>query len=460
LLEVAGDGVLKRIVKYIRIIGIVLFLLQPVIVNAGALEEYEEAHTLYLAAVACTAAYSDRVGNLARDALEQNGWQIQSYVGKSSQADARFFVAKKIPQGSTVPLYLFSVVGTENMKDVKADLRVAKVYFAGKNPEEFLANAQLKDMPNTVPKVHKGFNQYVQAGLATEVTEEESNAPKPLLDILLENKERKVYLVGHSLGGAAVTIGGARLLDMGVKPEQIEVITFGAPAVGNKAFRDKFEPVLNLKRVVATGDPITGALQQLVGGYEQFGHEIRWQTPDNEKAGPHEITLYLDLAIKNYYEKRQKAVLAGELSIPNQAIGVAETPRVYIAPIKNDLPVDLQEEFKYMKEALQDEYRSTLPGYVLDMGEDGKDVFKKAIDAKCEWVVMPKVEAHKVKNEDNVYYITLEQGVYRADSGAIFNTASYGSSTRTLTSLEALIHDAKNMSSNRHDWLVSSNGKK
>jgi len=451
---------LKRFVRWLSMISIVLFLLQPVVVNAGAVEEYEEAHTLYLAAVACTAAYSDRAGDIARDALEQNGWQIQSYVGKSRQADARFFVAKKIPQGSTVPLYLFSVVGTENMKDVKADLRVEKVYFAGKNPEEFLANAQLKDMPNTVPKVHKGFNQYVQAGLATEVNEEESNSPKPLLEMLLENKERKVYLVGHSLGGAAVTIGGARLLDMGVKPEQIEVITFGAPAVGNKAFRDKFEPVLHLTRVVASGDPVTGALQKLVGGYEQFGHEIRWQTPDTENGGPHDITLYLDFAIKNYYEKRQKAVQAGELSIPNQAIGVTETPRVYIAPIKNDLPADLQDEFIYMKEALQDEYRSVFPGYVLDMGEKGEDVFQKAIDAKCEWVVMPKIQAHKVKNENNVYYITLEQGVYRADSSAVFNTATYGSSTRTLTSLEALIHDAKTMSSNRQDWLVSSNGQK
>jgi pimeloyl-ACP methyl ester carboxylesterase len=456
---VAGDGILKKIIRYISIIGIFLFLLQPMIGNAGALEEYEEAHTLYLAAVACTAAYSDRVGEIARDALEQNGWEIQSYVGKSRQADARFFVAKKIPPGSTIPVYLFSVVGTENMKDVKTDLRVDKVYFAGKNPEEFLANAQLKNMPNTVPKVHKGFNQYVQAGLATEVMEEESNSKKPLLDMLLENKDRKVYLVGHSLGGAAVTLGGARLLDMGVKPEQIEVITFGAPAVGNKAFRDKFEPALHLTRIVATGDPITGALQQLVGGYEQFGHEIRWQTPGSENAGPHDITLYLDLAIKNYYDKRQKAVLAGELSVPDQARGVTETPRVYVAPIKNNLPADLQNEFIYMKEALQDEYRSAFPGYVLDMGEDDKAVFQKAIDAQCEWVVMPKVEAHKAKNEDNVYYITLEQSVYRADSGAIFNTASYGSSTRTLTSLEALIHDAKNMSSNKHEWLASANKK-
>lgn len=431
-----------------------MLFLQPVTGYAGALEEYEEARTIYLAAVACTAAYSDRVGSIARDALVENGWDIQSYVEKSNQADARFLVAKKNQPGSTVPSYLLSAVGTENIKDVKVDLRVSKVYFAGKSPEEFSANTLRKDMPNTVPKVHEGFNQYVQAGLAREISEEHSTSEKSLLKMLLENKDQKVYLVGHSLGGAGVTLGGARLLDMGVRPEQIEVITFGAPAVGNKAFRDKFEPILHLTRVVTSGDPVTGALQKLVGGYEQFGREMRWQTSGVENADPHQIILYLDLATKNYYQKRQQAVLSGELSIPNEA-GAVGSPRVYVAPIKNRLPKELQKEFIYMKEALQDEYRSTLPGYVLDTEEEANDIFKKAAAANCEWVVMSEIQAQKVKNEENTRYIILEQRVYQVKNGSIVTAASYGSSTRNLTSLEALIHNAKEMSESRQEWLGS-----
>lgn len=449
-----GDGILKKMINYIYVvITMILLLFQPVIGSAGALEEYEEARNLYLAAVACTAAYSDREGNIARDALEQNGWKIQSYREKSDQADVRFLVARKIQQGDTVPSYLLSVVGTENVKDVKVDLRVSKVYFSGKTLEEFTANSLRKDIPDSAPKVHKGFNQYVQTGFSREILAEGANSEKSLLEMLLGDKDKKVYLVGHSLGGAGVTIGGARLLDMGVKPEQIEVITFGAPAVGNKAFRDKFEPALHLTRVVTTGDPVTGALQKLVGGYEQFGREIRWQTPSNQNADPHQITLYLDLAIKNYYQKRQQAVSAGELSVPNETIAVSGKPRVYVAPIKNQLPEELRGEFSYMKEALYDEYRNTLPGYVLDTGEASEDIFEKAIAANCDWVVVSEIQGHTVKNEEHTSYITLEQRVYQAKSGAIVTAASYGSSTRDLTSLEAFIHNSKNMSQNRQDWL-------
>jgi hypothetical protein len=421
---------------------------------AGALQEYEEARTLYLAAVACTAAYSDRVGSIARDALGQNGWKIQSYVEKSNQADARFLVAEKNQPGSTIPSYLLSVVGTENIKDVKVDLRVGKVYFAGKNPEEFAANTLRQDMPDTVPKVHKGFSQYVQAGLAKELSEEHNDSEKSLVKMLQENKDRKVLLVGHSLGGAGVTIGGARLLDMGVRPEQIEVITFGAPAVGNKAFRDKFEPVLHLTRVVISGDPVTAALQKVVGGYEQFGREIRWKNSGAENRDSHQIISYL--AIKNYYQKRRQAVLAGELSLPNESFSASPLPKVYVAPIKNKLPEELQKEFIYMKEALQDEYRSTLPGYVLGGEEESGDIFKKAAAANCGWIVMPEIQAHKSKNEENTSYITLEQRVYQVDSGRVITATNYGSSTRNLTPLEALIHNAKEMSKSKQEWLGDS----
>ncbi|AIF52756.1 lipase family protein [Pelosinus sp. UFO1] len=450
---------MKKILKCIYVISFIFLLLQPVLVSAIYLEEYEEARTLYMAAAACTAVYSDRVGIIARDALVQDGWKIQYYVGKDKKADARFLFAKKSQEGSSIPLYLLSAVGTENIKDVKTDLRVGKVYFAGKGPEEFSENAQRKNMPDTVPKVHEGFNQYVQAGFSKEIVEEVGNSKKPFLDILQEDGDKKVYLVGHSLGGAGVTIGGARLLEMGIKPEQVEVITFGAPAVGNHAFRQKYEPLLHLTRVVATGDPVTQALQKLVGGYEQFGREIRWQVPTLENPGPHQITLYLDLAIKNYYQKRLQAVQAGELSMPKQSFSTSETSRVFVAPLKNDLPEELQAEFVYMKEALQDEYRATFSNYMLAGEETNEDIFQKALAEKSEWVVVPTVQAHKVKDEENVYYITLTQRVYRVENRAVVHAASYGSSTREMTPLEAFIHDMKTMSHDRQEWLGSDKGK-
>lgn len=448
----AGDDVLKR---FISIITLIFILWQPVVGSTSALDEYEEAHNLFLAAIACTAVYNDRVGEIALEALKENGWEIQSYVGKSSKADARFLMAKKIQPGTSVPFYLLAAVGTETIRDIKADFRVGKVYFAGQTPDEFLLNSQRTGIADSEPKVHSGFNQYAQAGFSLQENDEIDKSQKLLLDMLLEDKARKVYLVGHSLGGAGVTIVGARLLDMGVNPEQVEVITFGAPAVGNKAFCDKFQQELHVTRVVATGDPITQALQKLVGGYEQFGREITWQTPRVGNPESHQITIYLDLAIKNYYQKRQQAIAAGELSVPNQSMGDSSVPKVYVAPLKNHLPEDLQSEFMYMKDALLDEYRSTLPGYVLDTEEEGTDIFEKAIAADCKFVVMNEVQAHKIKNEKDGIYVTLEQRVYRTDDGTLLTSASYGSSTRNLTALEALMHNAKSMSHNRQDWLTA-----
>lgn len=52
------------IATFISKVIIVGCLLLPVTVQAGALAEYEEAHKLYLTAIACMAAYSDRIGDL------------------------------------------------------------------------------------------------------------------------------------------------------------------------------------------------------------------------------------------------------------------------------------------------------------------------------------------------------------------------------------------------------------
>ena len=277
-----------RLIVLVSNIMLVIWFCMPVTGYAGVKEEYQEAYKTYVAAAACLAAYSDRIGKLSYEYLEQEGWEIQPYIQTGTKVDARFLLAKKTIANSSQPMYLLAVVGTETIKDIKTDLRVDKVYFAGHTLEEFERDAQ-REMPDTFPKVHRGFNQYVQAALTAQTKETEDAPSKLLSELLLDNKERKVYLVGHSLGGAAATLGGARLLSMGVQPKQIEVITFGAPAVGNEAFSRQVEPLLPLTRVVTSGDPVTGVLQKLVGGYQQFGREIRWEQSDTNEDQPHQM---------------------------------------------------------------------------------------------------------------------------------------------------------------------------
>lgn len=419
--------------KIMLLMSVVMYLL-TVVGYAGVREEYEEASKLYEAAGACMAAYSDRYGILVNRYLEQDGWKIEHYTQGPGSLDVRFLQAeKRLSNGEH--MHVLAIVGTENVKHLKIDLKVDKVYFAGSNLEEFATNAA-KGGSATDPKVHRGFHEFVQTGLMAK-TIDRNGKSKYLTDILLENKDHKVYLVGHSLGGAAATLAGARLISMGVRPEQIKIITFGAPTVGNAAFAAQFEPLLNLTRVVISGDPVTGILQGFGGRYKQFGREIKWNKPVNTDQ-PHQLTQYADLAIKNYYDKRQRAI--EEEVLQPMTFKSGNEAVYYVAPLTNKLPEALGGEYRYMQQAVWDEYRKILPSYVLsdDVSEDS---WKSAVAAGCELLVIPEVSAYRLKQERNVYYIALNQTIYDIATERVVQMASFSTGTSKLTPLEAVIHD-------------------
>ena len=338
-MNLSGCGIVKRLLVAVCCM---IIMMMPNLCQAETMVDYEEAHKIFIAVGVSVATYNNRIGELAKGYLQQDGWEIDRYVQKRGQAGARYLLAKK-DFGQGQQTYVLAFVGTETIGDINFDLKVDKIYFAGNSIEEFKTNAAKKNVPGTEPKVHRGFTEFLDSGL-TAKTLGASGPPLLLTDILLNNKDAKLYLVGHSLGGAAATLAGAGLIDMGVQPGQLEVITFGAPAVGNSAFAAKFDPMLKLTRIVISGDPVTGIIQTLVGGYKQFGEERRWKIRDNSDQ-PHRITEYMDLALKNYYDKRQQAVLAG-IQIPSPVvISHVSGEQVYIAPLKNGLPKILDKEF-------------------------------------------------------------------------------------------------------------------
>ncbi|BBB92094.1 MAG TPA: lipase family protein [Methylomusa anaerophila] len=411
---------------------------------AGPLAKYQEAREVFIAAAACMATYNDRYGGFAMSALQQEGWEIIPFVQKGKYADARFLFAKKIFPDSSHPFYLLAVTGTETEKDIRVDLSWDKIPFATKSSLSI----------NQLPKVHQGFYQYLRTAGEAEVVDEENGRPQDLLNILLAHPEQKIYLTGHSLGGAVVTLAAASLLEAGVKPQQIEVITFGAPAVGNTAFKDLFEARLNLTRITIHGDPIPLALQRIPGGYTQFGQETSWKKPDYIGQNPHDIASYLDLAMKQYYHIRQAAVQAGALSLPDDSAASRETPTVYIAPVKNSLPEELHAEFSYMQEVLQDEYRDILPGYIFDKAASATDdPIQKARSLGCQWAIITEFQADRLKDKNNEYYISMLQAVYRISDKTLIDAAGYGTSTRNLTPLEAFFHNAKSMREGCNKWL-------
>lgn len=424
------------------VLGILLVVI-PVVGQADAREDYEEAYKIYIAAGISVAAYNDRIGNLARHYLEEEGWEIDRYVQTAGQDGARFLLAKK-DLGNGKQTYFLAFVGTENADDVKCNLKVDKVYFAGSSLAELTANAAKEGIAANEPKVHQGFFEFVQSGLEAKVLDNTGTALL-LSDILLNNKDSKLYLVGHSLGGAAATITGAALINMGINAEQIKVITFGAPAVGNHAFAAKYEPFLKLTRIVIAGDPVTGVLQTLVGGYEQFGKEIKWHMPPTTDR-PHNITEYVDLALKNYYDKRQQFRESAGQSDQN----VVSQTNIYITPLKNTLPEPLKAEFWYMQEALRDEYLRIMPGCTL--ANESDNWREKARQLGYRWVVVPELQVTQLKQARNTHYITLSQTIYEVSSGAVVQTAVFSTGTYNLTPLEAFVHNLKGINSGQLVW--------
>lgn len=417
---------------------------------AGPKEDYEEAGKIYLAAGASVAAYHNRMGEVVTRYLAQDGWRVDHYVQPQDQAGVRFLIAMKEIEPDE-PVYIVASVGTENNHDVKTDLKTDKVYFAGKTPEEMRANANFSDAPSDKPKVHRGFNEYIQAG-PTAVLQSTGQPPLDLPEIIKNNPKARLILTGHSLGGAAAALAGARLIDMGLNPGQIEVITFGAPAVGNAAFADKFDPALKLTRVVIAGDPVVTALQGLVGGYKQFGKEVKFKLPETLND-PHQIAGYLDGVMKNYYDRRREARAAGVELTEAAADKKLNAEKVCIAPLKNKLSAPLAGEFYYMREALHDEYRRTLPEIVFLEDEGSKNWLKDAAAAHCRWLITPEVESAQVRQERKVYYITTFQMVRDVESGKEADVAAFSTGTYNLTPLGAFVNTFKGIASHQNNWL-------
>ena len=67
-------------------------------------------------------------------------------------------------------------------------------------------------------------------------------------------------------------------------------------------------------------------------------------------------------------------------------------------------------------------------------------------------LVVPEIQAVRVR-EANTYYVSLNQAVFRVSDGTTVNAGMFGSNTKELTPLDALIHGAKAMNKESAAWL-------
>ena len=108
--------------------------------------------------------------------------------------------------------------------------------------------------------MHKGFNSYADLTLRMLLT----SGSYEFLEQYRKEKDARLLLTGHSLGGAVATIVGQRLIDFGFAPDRLQVITFGAPAVGNTPFAQMYGDRLDLIRVTNSEDPVPLTLQAVL----------------------------------------------------------------------------------------------------------------------------------------------------------------------------------------------------
>lgn len=406
----------------------------------AAPDNVQEARARVMSAAGCMASYEDRNGHLVESYLTAAGWQIDRYATMDGKVSAEFLIAqKKVGKKAE---FLLAVAGTNDVKDVRLDLKMKQVPYGGSTIEEFreVASRPLDKENDNELRVHKGFNKLVEHLLTVEVNTD--SGLRALVDILKENRDAHVYLTGHSLGGAAVTILGARLYDLGILPEQIHIMTFGAPAVGNDAFARTYEH-LPLVRVTMKGDPIVIALQKVAGGYEQFGTEKKLDEREKSilglSASNHNITEYFDVVLKDYYDVigMKDGALPYETGERAPRAGKA---KVYVTPIRAELDMKFDKDVPYMKMAFADTVRLHADGFVLAESRDNAE--EKARKAGCRYLITSLVRDIPMRSEYNKHYIVYTHTIYDLEKNTIVGIHSHSTDTRRMTAMESFIRSA------------------
>ena len=426
-----------------------MLLLCPSRVMAATGETGEQELEL-VSSLVSMASYSDELSLLAREWLAETGWEFQSQTTATALAQGRYhLVTKEMPDGHRAVLLAFP--GTENAKDAKVDLRTRSVPFGGSSVEEFRDVAQQDRHATSYPLVHKGFDDYTMTALFHKPVDLAGSGAcetmgEHLAQELRAHPTEVLYLTGHSLGGAAAILTAARLSDMGVRPEQLRVITFGSPAVGNTAFARRYEKRMQLTRIVVAGDPVAAALQSLGTRYVQFGTRTVWKQDRSSARFEHEMVVYLDKALRHYLaddgadtsNAETDDIAWGVLDSQPKAISggiLVAAPTLELDPLVTD---DAAVDAKALQGAWQNRYAPCLVRSATEPS-DINSLSAAARRSDCRYLVRQHVSVERVRDEDDVLRVILETSVYDA-KGNLVTAASKSTTTKRMTALEAVCY--------------------
>ena len=427
---------------YWRILLLLLVFMLPIRLPLVQAAAANQADLYFLSALVSMASYSDELDLTARDWLEGAGWTFESYETVSPAAEGRFHLVHRVLSSGS-KMYVLAFPGTERLNDAKVDLRLSRVPFGGSTPAEFQKFAGLQDIPVGTPRVHRGFNDYTSAALFQEPLKAfgGQTAGERIAQELKLHPEERLYLTGHSLGGAAATLAAARLADMGVAPDQLQVVTFGAPAVGDKSFARHYHSRMNLTRIVIDGDPVKSVLQSMSGRFAQFGATVKWTENRNSERFAHDMTVYLDQALRNYYDTKNVAQSKNtELLTGNVKKKMAG---IYVAPFAIQLDSHIESDLPYMKaslkEALATGYTNIAFAPATAASDTIDDLCHQAASQGLNYLLIERFQGLRIKNESYNFRLQMDEELYDIH-GNLITMQSTSTTARNLTPIEGMLY--------------------
>ena len=378
--------------------------------NAAEMESEREQ---LICALSSTAAYRGEIGELSKKFFEVRGWKIDKFENPSDKINVKIhFMSLKNSDGETTKI--FFITGTEDLQDVGIDIKVKPV--------------PLYDDDNKI-LVHKGFKDYADAALSDGILEF-------IVEYIKNHPDEKIYITGHSLGGAVAMMIAVRMVDAGADMTNVKVLTFGAPAVGNKYFAEKYKDKINLTRMVMDSDIVDVSLD--VFGYTHFGKVVDYKQVESSTQYAHAMSLYLDCALRKFYDAGLKIDSQNKIESP-----------VYIAPIrivkKSFKPIDE----KYIKTALIDGYAARLAN--VTFGEPNFTEIKKAADfsynvkeyidaaknSGSKFIILPLIHSKPVRDaKQNTLRVLFEEIIFDAN-GHLLSMNTSGMTSKEITILGA-----------------------
>lgn len=391
------------------------------------IKEYYFTEAVNIAAGLCIGIYDpQQAPEIAY--LRDYGWEIVPFKLKDGKVDSSIVVAKNHDEEHDLDFYIVGFRGSANKKDWKINLETEQVPFGGSNLPEFKDFATNTKADENVPMVHKGFNEYVNTVL--EATMQDGSSSKKFIEEIKSNPRVRVLLTGHSLGGAVATLMAERLVSMGIEKWRVPVITFGAPAIGNAAFAKTYGDKILLWRITNTADPIPGSLQTFFGGYKQFGRQHKYSVSPKLATQQHDMAMYFDVSVHNYYKALHKAQAAGLIAkTPMQQLNGTE-PLVAVW-IGHSSALEKRPYLPDIQTFLLTEYQNMLPRYIIM--DDNIDLsrqtfwpmsyFTNQAEAKgADYIIIAEMDGHQPQNSEN-WYINMNQSVFTAN-GSLVNVIS------------------------------------